>query len=90
MRTVKSLLLIAPVALFCSCASTQNAQQVADFDGDGYISDAEKKQFDKQASVQERNVYTESTKRRNATNTVRDANQAVWGARSLLEGIRSF
>ncbi|ESQ16256.1 MAG TPA: hypothetical protein DDY14_00595 [Chromatiaceae bacterium] len=67
-----------------------NAQQAADYNGDGVISDAEFKQFNKQASVQERNVYTESVKRRGAVNTVRDVNETVWSARSILSGIRSF
>lgn len=78
------------IALLAGCAATMNAQQVSDYNGDGVISDAEFKQFNKQAAVQERNVYTESTKRRGAVNTVHDVNETVWTARSILSGIRSF
>lgn len=83
---MKKLLLILPVIALASCASTQNAS-VADYNGDGVISDAEAKQYHKQAGVQERNVYTESVKRRNAVNTARDVRQGignVLGARNLL------
>jgi len=66
------------------------AQQAADYNGDGAVSDAEYKQFQKQAAVQERNTYTESVKRRGAVNTVHDANEVIWTARSILSGIRSF
>lgn len=80
-----------PVAVMLTgCASTMSAQQAADYNGDGLISDAEMKQFNKQASVQERNVYTEDVKRRGAVNTVQDVNETVWTARSILSGIRSF
>ena len=81
---------ISAAVLASGCASTMSAQQVADYNGDGVISDAEFKQYNKQASVQERNVYTESVKRRGAVNTVSDVNQTVWTARSILSGIRSF
>jgi hypothetical protein len=76
--------------LLTGCAATMSAQQAADYDGDGAISDAEYKQYNKQANVQERNVYTESVKRRGAVNTVHDVNEVVWTARSILSGIRSF
>jgi hypothetical protein len=88
---MKSNLMLIPIVLgLAGCAATMNAQQAADYNGDGVISDAEFKQFNKQASVQERNVYTESTKRRGAVNTVHDVNETVWTARSILSGIRSF
>lgn len=64
----------------------QNAS-VADYNGDGVISDAEARQYQKQASVQERNVFTESVKRRNAVNTTRDVRQGIGdilGTRNLL------
>jgi hypothetical protein len=88
MKSVVSL--IPAIALVAGCASTMTAQQSADYNGDGVVSDAELKQFNKQAAVQERNVYTESVKRRGAVNTVRDVNETVWTARSILSGIRSF
>ena len=88
---MKPILLIVPLALaLASCASTMTAQQSADYDGDGYISDAEHKQFNKQKNVEDRAVYTESVKRRNVANTVRDANDIVWGTRSLIRGIEGF
>lgn len=88
---MKSMVVLVPVAaLLAGCASTMSAQQAADYNGDGVVSDAEFKQFNKQASVQERNVYTESVKRRGAVNTVHDVNESVWTARSILSGIRSF
>jgi hypothetical protein len=82
--------LVALTMMLSGCAATMNAQQAADYNGDGAISDAEYKQFNKQAAVQERNTYTESVKRRGAVNTVHDVNEAVWTARSILSGIRSF
>lgn len=87
---MKALLLLSAAALISSCASTYNAQQLADYNGDGFVSDAEYKQYQKQKNIEDRAVYSESVKRRNVTNTVRDANQAVWGARSLIRGIESF
>jgi hypothetical protein len=86
---VYAVLLPATLAL-TGCTATMNAQQVSDYDGDGVVSDAEYKQFNKQAAVQERNVHTESVKRRGAVNTVSDVNETVWTARSILSGLRSF
>jgi hypothetical protein len=82
--------LVALAFALSGCAATMNAQQTSDYDGDGAVSDAEYKQFNKQAAVQERNVYTESVKRRGAVNTVHDVNEVIWTARSILGGIRSF
>jgi len=88
---MKFIAVMIPVALLLTgCAATMSAQQASDYNGDGVVSDAEFKQFNKQAAVQERNVYTESVKRRGAVNTVRDVNETVWTARSILSGIRSF
>lgn len=78
------------VLALAGCASTMTAQQAADYNGDGVVSDAEYKQFNKQAAVQERNAYTESVKRRNAVNTAHDVNEAVWTTRSILWGFRGF
>ena len=88
MRSIVTLIPI--VVMFTGCAATMSAQQASDYNGDGMVSDAEYKQFNKQAAVQERNVYTESVKRRGAVNTVRDVNETIWTARSILSGIRSF
>ena len=88
---MKTLVLLLPIAvLTASCTTPYTARQLSDYDGDGYVSDAEYKQFMKQRNVEDRAVYSESVKRRNVANTVQDANRTVWGARSLLEGIRSF
>jgi len=89
--SMKSSVVLMPMAaLLAGCAATMSPQQAADYNGDGVISDAELKQFNKQASVQERNVYTESVKRRGAVNTVHDVNETIWTARSILSAIRSF
>lgn len=73
---MKKLLIILPFLALANCATMQNAS-VADYNGDGVISDAESKQYHKQASIQERNVYTEATKRRNAVDTTRDATRGL-------------
>ncbi len=85
-----TIALLPMVVILTGCAATMSAQQTSDYNGDGVVSDAEFKQYNKQAAVQERNVYTESVKRRGAVNTVRDVNETVWTARSILSGIRSF
>lgn len=86
---MKALLLALPALLFASCASVQNAS-VADYNGDGVISDAEAKQYHKQASIQERNVYTESTKRRNAVNTTRDVRDGLGNVLQTRNILRAF
>lgn len=83
---MKTFTFLLPIVALASCASVQNAS-VADYNGDGVISDAEARQYQKQASVQERNVFTESVKRRNAVNTTRDVRQGIGdilGTRNLL------
>ncbi len=83
---MKKVLLVLPLMLLANCASMQNAS-VADYNGDGLVSDAERNQYYKQQGVQRENVYTESVKRRNAVNTTRDVRQGlgnVLGARNLL------
>ena len=86
---MKALLLVIPALAFVSCASTQNAS-VANYNGDGVISNAESAQYHKQAGIQERNVYTESVKRRNAVNTTRDVRDTLWNARSIQNTIKHF
>ena len=83
---MKNIILALPIVTLVSCASVQNAS-VADYNGDGVISDAESKQYHKQAGIQERNVYTESVKRRNAVNTTGDVREGlgnVLGTRNIL------
>jgi ribosomal protein S5 len=84
---MKKLLLTLPILALASCASMQNAS-VSDYDGDGVISDAESRQYHKQAGVQERNVYTESVKRRNAVNTTGDALEGVQNISRLRNTFR--
>ena len=72
-----------------SCASVSGAG-VADYNGDGYISDAEAAQYHRQKDVEDRNVYTESNKRRNATNTIRDTRDGAYYARDLKNIINNF
>ena len=86
---MKALLLALPVLAFASCASTQTAG-VADFNQDGLISDAESKQYHKQAGIQERNVYTESVKRRNAVNTTRDVRDSLWNVQATRNLLRNW
>lgn len=85
-----SLLLVALSCLFVNCASFQNANQLADYNRDGFISDAENKQFMKQKNVEDRAVYSESVKRRNVTNTVRDVRDTVGAARSTRWLLRNW
>ena len=73
---MKFLLLIIPAMALVSCASMQTAT-VADYNGDGAISNAEYVQFQKQKDIEDRNVYSESVKRRNVTNTARDATEGL-------------
>lgn len=86
---MKALLLVIPVIALASCASTQNAS-VADYNGDGVISNAEYQQYNKQKDIEDRNVYTESVKRRNAVNTTRDVRDSLWNARAISDTIKNF
>ena len=74
---MKYILLSLPLLTLASCASFTNAQQQADYNRDGFVSSAENAQFQRQKNVEDRAVYSESVKRRNVTNTVRDAADAV-------------
>lgn len=74
---MKALLLLIPIAAFSSCASVSTAQQHADYNRDGFVSQAEAAQYNRQKNVEDRAVYSESVKRRNVTNTVRDGADAV-------------
>ncbi len=86
---MKAILLLLPVLGLASCASVQNAG-VADYNGDGAISNAEYTQYQKQADIQDRNVYTESNKRRNAVNTVGDTADGLYEAHRVRDLFRAF
>ena len=86
---MKALLLTLPAVVLVSCSSFQNAS-VADYNGDGVISNAEYTQFQKQKDIEDRNVYSESVKRRNVTNTVRDTSDTLFQARRAQSLIKSF
>ena len=73
----------------CQCASVQNSS-VADYNRDGSISDGEYHQYNKQKNIEQQNVYTERAKRENAADTVRDARDAAWNARSLKDILNNF
>jgi hypothetical protein len=78
-----SLFIIAiSTCLFASCASFDTGAQ-ADYNGDGFISDAEYKQYGKQHGVVRTGIDTERARRDNAVDT-------VWDARSIVDGIRGF
>lgn len=90
---MKKALLVLPVIAtlgLSSCASLQSANQVADYNGDGVISNAEYAQFQKQKNIEDRNVYSESVKRTNAVNTVRDLRDASGAASSTVNIFRNF
>lgn len=70
---MKALLLICPILALASCASVTTAQQQADYDRDGFVSAAENAQFQRQKNVEDRAVFSEAAKRRNVTDTARDA-----------------
>ena len=74
--------------VFSSCASSVSGAGVADYNRDGVISPAEAAQYHRQKDIEDRNVYTESNKRRNVTNTVKDthdAARAAWNLKNILQ-----
>lgn len=87
---MKSLVLLLPVMALSSCSSFTTARHQADYDRDGFISPAENAQYQRQKNVEDRAVYSESVKRRNVTNTVRDAADTLHGARRAQRLIESF
>ena len=86
---MKKLVILLTAAVLSNCASLETAQ-VADYNRDGLVSDAEYKQYMKQKNIEDRNVYSEGVKRRNAVNTVGDVRDTVWGARSIQRAIKGF
>jgi len=87
---MKSLLILLPVIALSSCSSFTTAQQQADYNRDGFVSPAENAQYQRQKNVEDRAVYSESVKRRNVTNTVRDAADTLQGARRAQRLFKSF
>jgi len=88
MKTIITSLAAITMALTLSnCASVQSAA-VADYNHDGVVSRAEAAQYHRQKDIEDRNVYTESNKRRNAVNTVRDVRDATWAAHSIRNTFR--
>lgn len=83
-----SSLLIAIV--LPNCASV-GSSAVADYNGDGIISDAEYKQHQIRNRVQQEEVYTERMKRRNAEDTVHGVNRGIHSVEGILRaGERLF
>jgi len=80
---MKHILLCLPFLGFASCASFTTAQQQADYNRDGFVSSAENAQFQRQKNVEDRAVYSESVKRRNISNTVRDTADTVFQGRRI-------
>lgn len=87
---MKALLLLLPAIALSSCASFSSAQNLADYNRDGFVSQAENAQYQRQKNVEDRAVYSESVKRRNVTNTVTDTADTVQGARRLQNLIKGF
>lgn len=89
---MKALLVLLPIAALglSSCASFSNAQQQADYNNDGFVSAAESQQFHRQKNVEDRAVYSESVKRRNVTNTARDARDGLGAVKDIQRIFKSF
>ncbi len=87
---MKALLLLVPIAALSSCASVSSAQQHADYNRDGFVSQAESAQYNRQKNVEDRAVYSESVKRRNVTNTVRDTADTLHHARRAQNLFKGF
>ena len=90
---IKNSLVYLSAALTClvssNCASISGAG-VADYNRDGVISQAEAAQYNRQKDVEDRNVFTESNKRENAVDTVRDLNSAARNMRSFKNVLQNF
>ena len=86
---MKALLLAIPTIALASCASMQT-YEVADYNRDGLVSNAEYQQYNKQKDIEDRNVYSESVKRRNAVNTTRDVRDSLWNARAIMNTLENF
>ncbi len=82
-------MIVVAAAALSNCASFQTAQ-VADYNRDGLVSDAEYRQYQKQKSVEASNVQVESMKRENAVDTVRDANETLWNVHGIRNAVRAF
>ncbi len=80
----------AAAAGLSSCASFANANQLADYNRDGVITNAEYAQYQKSRNVEDRAVYSETIKRENMVNTVRDVRDAAGAASSTVNIFRNF
>lgn len=87
---MKKLFCLLPFLALPACSSFTTAQQQADYNRDGFVSAAENAQYQRQKNVEDRAVYSESVKRRNVSNTVRDAADTVQGARRLKNLVEGF
>jgi hypothetical protein len=85
--TITSLSSIS--VILTSCASLQGPG-VADFNRDGYISEAEYNTYYTNKSIENINVNTERNKRMNAAGVFRDTRNTLWDAHSIRHAIRSW
>jgi hypothetical protein len=87
---LKHLPILAVLSLgLASCASFQNAS-VADYNGDGIISDAEARQYEKQKNVEMANVMTENAKTQHAGSTVRTGANIVGDLSRTVNTLSNF
>jgi hypothetical protein len=89
MKYLKLALACALASVFSSCASMQGAE-VADYNRDGVISDAESRQYQKQANVQQTNVVTERMKMEHGTESLRNVRDGVGAASDTVNTLRNF
>jgi hypothetical protein len=83
-----SFVLVLSLGL-ASCSSFQNAS-VADYNGDGIISDAEARQYEKQKNVEMANVLTENAKVQHAGSTVRTGANMVGDLSRTVNMLNNF
>ena len=69
LKTLSILATTCGALALSNCASLQGPE-VADYNGDGVISDAEARQYQKVAQVQGTNIAVEGAKRENAIRTI--------------------
>lgn len=89
MKTTPIIIFRLAAALLSSCSSFQTAQ-VADYNRDGLVSDAEYRQYSKQKSVEASNVQVERMKRENAADTVNDVRGTLDNIHGIRNAFRAF